>query len=165
MLLQSTSSSLPSWRRKSLKISLWRKQSTSSSSSPSSSNLKLSITLHRHISDAHSLAILGVLLRRGTLAIPLSPAEWSKSNDVILVDAVMISFLTSPSSISLETPSGPIQLIMRTASRSAKLPATFNSHFFSLDLSRCLPREVWNWKKIAQVNRKDLVGFWQRCHP
>ena len=37
------SSSRPSWRRKSLKISLWRKQSASSSSSSSSSNLKLLI--------------------------------------------------------------------------------------------------------------------------
>ena len=36
MLLQSTSSFRPSWRRKSLKISLWRKQSASSSSSSSS---------------------------------------------------------------------------------------------------------------------------------
>ena len=36
---KSTSSSRPSWRRKSLKISLWRKQSASSSSS----NLKLPI--------------------------------------------------------------------------------------------------------------------------
>lgn len=77
----------------------------------------------------------------------------------------LTTYLTSSSSISLETPSGPIQLIMRTAYRSATLPATFNSHFFSLDLSRCLPREEWNRKKIAQVNGKDLVGFWQRCHP
>jgi len=42
MLLISTSSCRPGWRRKSLKISLWRKQSASSSSSSSSSNLKLS---------------------------------------------------------------------------------------------------------------------------
>ena len=47
MMLQSTSSSRPSWRRKSLKISLWRKQSASysSSSSFSSSNLKLPISM------------------------------------------------------------------------------------------------------------------------
>ena len=173
MLLQSTSSSWPSWRRKSLKISLWRKQSasSSSSSSPSFSNLKLSTTLHRHISDAHSLAILGVLLRRGTLAIPLSPAEWIKSNDVILVHVVMISFLSwllislVPPLYRLKRHQGLFSSLCapRLGQPNFQPPSILT--FFPLIFPDVYCARCGIEKKIAQVHGKDLVSFWQRCHP
>ena len=73
MLLQSTSSSRPSLRRKSLKISLWRKQSasSSSSSSSSSSNLKLPIVVVNVAIIVFIFIIIIIIVSSGSLSSTL----------------------------------------------------------------------------------------------
>lgn len=132
-------------------------------SCPKGARKRRAIPLHRHISDAHSLAILGVLLRRGTLAIPLSPAEWSKSNDVILVDAVMTSSL-SWLLISLVPPLSRLKrhqglfsslCAPRLGQPSFQPPLILTSVFFPLIFPDV-------YRARCGIEKKNSAGKWER---